>query len=432
MSSKLSINRNIFLEKEELIRFQNFLMNDTVNQVMLDNTSSWGIVRTVFEGTSPDFLIEVGTNVGTIKLATTSKAVDLDKLLITQTAFDNLAVPSDGLYYWVKISHKYSALEEGTCSININGEVSGTNTKFSEVLRGQSTEVPVKIKFYKDSGLLNDQIYEVVSLNTGAPDTQLILSGYGFVAESNLRYIVIGSTPIGEILTSSQLEGLYQYDACNIELIEETTLDTAPTTDFVADKQFYLARVVNNAGVIAIQDKRTQFLTFNVEGMSNKLDKSNNLSDVDDVAEARANLGVASAAEIENAFFNNTGWLPMTKGSKISATGFSIKIRRIGKSCIIQGKFTVGGTTLADNDIVASIAYSLLKNSVTDYVYQNNEPVYFASSSEFLASHEANRGFIGIVPQKSAIEDYLKLVVYKGSGDNQNIDFAINLSLFLD
>lgn len=432
MSSKLNINRNIFLEKEELIRFQNFLMNDTVNQVMLDNTSSWGIVRTVFSGVSPDFLIEVGTNVGTIKLATNSKAVDSDKLLLNQVAFDNLAIPNDGSYYWVKISHKYSALEEGTCSINVNGEVSGTNTKFSEVLRGQATEVPVKIKFYKASGLLNDQTYEVVALNVGSPDTQLILSGYGFVAESNLNYIAIGSTPIGEVLTNSQLEGLYQYDACNIELIEETTLDTAPTTDFVADKQFYVARVVNNAGTITLQDKRTNFLTFNVEGMSNKLDKTNNLSDLSDVAIARANLGVSSAEEIENTFFNNTGWLPMTRGSKVSSSGFSIKIRRIGKSCVIQGRFTVGGITLVDNDVVASIAYSSLKNSVTNYVYQNNEPVYFASSSEFLASHEANRGFIGIVPQKSAVEDYLKLVVNKGSGDNQNIDFAINLSLFLD
>jgi len=432
MSSKLNINRNIFLEKEELIRFQNFLMNDTVNQVMLDNTSSWGIVRTVFSGISPDFLIEVGTNVGTIKLATNSKAVDSDKLLLNQVAFDNLAIPNDGSYYWVKISHKYSALEEGTCSVNVNGEVSGTNTKFSEVLRGQATEVPVKIKFYKTSGLLNDQTYEVVALNVGSPDTQLILSGYGFVAESNLNYIVIGSTPIGEVLTNSQLEGLYQYDACNIELIEETTLDTAPTTDFVTDKQFYVARVVNNAGTITLQDKRTNFLTFNVEGMSNKLDKANNLSDLSDIAVARANLGVSSAEEIENTFFNNTGWLPMTRGSKISSSGFSIKIRRIGKSCVIQGRFTVGGSTLVDNDVVASIAYSSLKNSVTNYVYQNNEPIYFASSSEFLASHDANRGFIGVVPQKSVVEDYLKLVVNKGSGDNQNIDFAINLSLFLD
>ena len=396
MSSKLNVNRNIFLEKEELLRLQDFLMNDTVNQVMLDNTSSWGIVRTVFDGESPDFLIEVGTNVGTIKLATASKAVDSDKLLIKQAIFDNLAVPNDGLYYWVKISHKYSALEEGTCSVNVNGEVSGINTKFSEVLRGQSTEVPVKIKFYKDSGLLNDQIYEVVSLNVGSPDTQLILSGYGFVAESNLNYIIIGSTPVGEVLTASQLEGLYKYDACNIEFIEETTLDTAPTIDFVANKQFYLARVINNAGIVTVADKRMQFLSFNVEGMSDKLDKNQNLADLADKAAARANLNVMSSDEVAEVYFGDTGWQNLTRNSSVvESSPYGIIARRLGKIVCISGTFQMK-TGAAINSVIASIPYSLLGGGLL--AGPAGVTIYFGATEGVTTSADVNRSVRAYIP----------------------------------
>lgn len=428
MTSRLNINRNIFLEKEELLRFQSFLINDTVSQVMLDNTSSWGIVRTVFSGPSPDFLIEVGTNVGTIKLATDSKAVDSDKELIKQSAFDNLSIPNDGQYYWIKISHDYTALEQGVCSVNVNGEVSGINTKFSEVLRGQNTEVPVKIKFYKSSGLLNDQVYEVVSLNVGAPDTQLILSGYGFVDESNLNYSVIGSTPVGEILTSAQLEGLYQYDACKIELIPETTLNTPPIIDFVSDKQFYLARVINNSGVIAIEDKRTQFLTFNVEGVSNKLDKSANLSDLNNAATARANLGVMSAVETA-ALFADSGWKNLVRGAAGSATDFNLKIRRIGKVCLVQGTFK-GGSNTSPNAIIASIPYTELFASGQTVILPSVRH-FFNPGAEFTSGNQVNRGMFGYVPsslESDAVNLYLKVDSYTGAADQK---FNINFTIFL-
>jgi len=428
MSSKLNINRNIFLEKEELVRFQSFLENNTVNQVMLENTSSWGIVKTVFTGVSPDFKIEVGTNSGTVKLALASKAVDKNKLLIKSPEFDNLAVPSGGLYYWIKVSHRFSNLEEGTCTIATTGEVSGAGTKFTEVIRGQSSEVPVKVKFWKSSGLVNTDIYEVVDF---AGDGTLTLAGSSFQAEAGLNYFVIGSTPIGEALTSEQELGLYFYDSSKLEFVLETTSDTPPA-GLNTDVEFYLARVKNTAGTVVVTDKRTQFITFNVEGMANKLDKSQNLADLDDAAVARENLGVMTSEDVQNNYFDDSGWLPMLKGAKISSTDYSLNIRRRGSNCVIQGRFTIGGSTLIDGDVVASILYSSLKNSVSNYIYQNNQPVYFSAGESSLASHDANRGFIGIIPQKSAPEDYLKIVVNKGSGDNQNIDLALNISFFLD
>src|SRR5690554_1685923 len=107
--SKLNINRNTFLEREELLRFQKFVLNSPVNKAFLANTLSWGVVGTSSgSGTPEDFKIESGTSSGTIKMLKDSVAITESGLLIEKLAFDNLSVPSDGNWHWVKIGHKYS------------------------------------------------------------------------------------------------------------------------------------------------------------------------------------------------------------------------------------------------------------------------------------------------------------------------------------
>lgn len=412
---KLNINRNIFLEKEELLRFQKFLGElNIVNQVMLDNTLSWGIVRTQFDENYPDFKVELGTNLGTIKISTLSKAVDINKNLIYQEPIDNISVPLTN-YYWVKISHQYKYVEEGQCSINTDGTVSGVNTKFLEVIRGQSTEVPVKIKFYKSSGLVNTQIYEVVSVDS---DTALLLSGSSFSAESSLNYIVIGSTPIGEVLTDDQKIGLYWYDSCNIEFIAEESLDQPPVTGYLQDEHFYIARVQNIANSVTIEDKRgSQFLTFNVEGINDKLDKNNNLSDLTDVVAARANLGVITGAEIEAAYFSDSGWQNMTKGVGASSTGFDMKVRRYGKVVTITGRFTTGNGS--PGALVASSLYLLIGNSA-----RTPNRVYF--SAQDVSSLDRNRGMKMYIKEYVEGDTNLQIIVL--SSDQEVVDMVFTVT----
>ena len=411
---KLNINRNIFLEKEELLRFQKFLGElNIVNQVMLDNTLSWGIVRTQFDENYPDFKVELGTNLGTIKISTLSKAVDINKNLIYQEPIDNISVPLTN-YYWVKISHQYKYVEEGQCSINTDGTVSGVNTKFLEVIRGQSTEVPVKIKFYKSSGLVNTQIYEVVSVDS---DTALLLSGSSFSAESSLNYIVIGSTPIGEVLTDDQKIGLYWYDSCNIEFIAEESLDQPPVTGYLQDEHFYIARVQNIANSVTIEDKRgSQFLTFNVEGINDKLDKNNNLSDLTDVVAARANLGVITGAEIEAAYFSDSGWQNMTKGVGASSTGFDMKVRRYGKVVTITGRFTTGNGS--PGALVASSLYLLIGNSA-----RTPNRVYF--SAQDVSSLDRNRGMKMYIKEYVEGDTNLQIIVLSSDQDVVDMVFTV-------
>lgn len=412
--SKLNISRNIFLEKEELTRFQEFVGNDNVaSQVLLENTTNWGIVRTTFDANYVDFKVELGTNLGTIQIANLSKAVDIDKLLIKLDPTDNIAIPSDGIWYWLKISQKYSPIEVGQCSVNVNGVVSGVNTKFTEVLRGQSTEVPVKIKFVKN-GLVNTGEYEVVDV---VDDLNLILAGTGFSAESALTYFVIGSTPISEVLTAQQLEGLYQYDSCALTFVQEEILDTPPITNYTENKDFYIARIQKNGGSVVIEDKRgTQFLTFNVEGVDNKLDKDQNLADLTDVAAARANLNVSTNEEISAAFFGDSGWQAMTRGVGANATGYDIKIRRFGKMITITGKFTTGNGS--PGSIIASIPYSGIGNGA-----RTVNKIYFTTND--ISSLDRNRGMKAYVKQFVEGDTSLQLIIHSSDQEVTDMFFTV-------
>jgi len=363
--SKLNINRNIFLEREELLRWQKFMLESPVNKTFLSNTLNWGIIDTSGGGTVLDFKVEAGTNPGTVKIANLSRALISSGLIIEQSAIDNIAIPNDGNYYWLKIGHQYSNLEEGVCSITSDGQVTGVNTIFTDVLRGQSLETPVKIKFSNSTN--NIGIYEVVDV---VNDTNLILSGNSFTAESGLKYFVIGCTPIGETITSEQQLGLYFYDSCNLIQVLETTLNTAPAGK-VQDSEFWIARVINNGGVVTIEDKRTEYWEYYIKGVSDKLTKTNNLSDLTDVVQARTNLDVYSTEEVDNLLnVDSVPWVDLKRGSGANTSNFALKASRIGRTITITGSFRSVGNADPD-DVIGNISLLTIANglSLTTKVY---------------------------------------------------------------
>ena len=388
MKGILNIYRDNFLEKEELVRLMSFIRDNPALFLFVSNAQSFGIVQ---QGASltldPAFKIQVGTNANTIKLGTGSYALDRNGNLIYQRAFDNLPIPTDDTWYWVKISHRYDNYEQGFVNLAADGTLSGVGTTFTDVLRGNSSGFPTKVKFYiqdEDGSLTpanNSGIYEITSV---AGDNTAIVSG-SFVAEDNLRYVVLGAFSARTSIGSITSQGIYSYDSCNVEFIEEETTDTPPTTDFVTGEDFYVARIKSDGATVSVEDKRVSYyfrLNFGDIIVSNKanINASNlaapdilvwleklsvytqvevgdlltgflavgqNLNDLADKTTARSNLGVYSTTYLDNIITAPGEWQTPTYANGWVAGSTPLKYRINNKYLEFKGSIDGASSTAA-------------------------------------------------------------------------------------
>lgn len=229
-----------------------FLRNDGYIRLFKSIINQFGIVKVNEDANFDNFKVTNGSANGTIQIAQDSYAVDDDINIIYQEAANDLAIPSDSAWYWVKIAHNESSVERGTISLSANGNVTGINTEFAKVLRDQNN-YPVKVSFPSSSNNTGD--YQVVSVLS---DTQAVLAG-NFVDENNLDYQVVGSFTPG-INPAGSVRLPYIYDECTISLEAEASANVAPPK--TEGKEFYIARVRNTgAASVEIEDKRTEIFT---------------------------------------------------------------------------------------------------------------------------------------------------------------------------
>lgn len=196
------------------------------------------------------FKVETGTNSGIIKILP-GMALTSQGEFIDINVEDNIAVPNNSNFYWVKIGYQTRNYEKGYVSVNSQGIVSGS-VNFSGKVRGQSSSTPVSIRFEKQDGSvpLNNGIYQIVNVIDN--QNLLLTSASTFVAESNLRVIVLGTLPLGGVLTSEQRNGLYTYDDYVISLVPEVSVSTPPEKE--AD-EYYIARVQNSGGTVSVSNE---------------------------------------------------------------------------------------------------------------------------------------------------------------------------------
>lgn len=262
--SKLNVSRNVFLEKEELSNMISFFATAPLMKAVLQASYSFGMITNDPSKINPNtvnkpaedenlvepFKVETGTNSGTIKvlpgmaLTSTGNFIDIN-------VEDNILVPNDSNFYWVKIAYKTRNYEKGYVSVNSQGIVSGS-VDFTGKVRGQSSSTPVSIRFEKQDGSvpLNNGVYQIVNIIDN--QNLLLTSATTFTPESNLRAIVLGTLPLGGVLTSEQRNGLYTYDDYVISLVPEVSISTPPEKE---PDEYYIARVQNSGGTVSVYNE---------------------------------------------------------------------------------------------------------------------------------------------------------------------------------
>lgn len=256
---KLKITSNLFLEVAELERFRKFIEDDGYKVFVKYLTKSYGIAQN-----SDNTLFKVSQKSGSSNTITVNAGVAFDNNLniILLKEDKDIQITNSGTKKWIVVSYASTNDEDGTVSISNQGVLSGNGTKFTEVLRGQPN-FPTKIKF---TSTKNTTEYEVVEVNS---DTEAILSG-SFTAESGLKYQVVGTFTPG-FQPDDDVKEIYEYDSCNIEVIES---EDKPT---LTDGQFILASIDFASTVMTVTDERSAYM-FNQETLTydNATDVSEN------------------------------------------------------------------------------------------------------------------------------------------------------------
>ena len=255
--SRLKFSSNLFLEVNELQRFNKFLEEDGWKRAMKAISKNFGIVE---NASNSYFKVTARSGSNSVIVINAGIAFDSNMDAIVMTDDLELSVGNTGSNRWVILSRAITNEEQGTVSINSDGSLSGIGTEFTKVLRGQPN-FPVKIKFNSTS---NNGEYEVVSVTS---DTSALLSG-SFVNQSNIKYSVVGTFTPGFQPTEDN-KMIYEYDSYNIEVVDS---EDRPA---VSGDEFILAMIsFDSIGSMNVSDERIRYMFNNPYVQSDKSDNS--------------------------------------------------------------------------------------------------------------------------------------------------------------
>lgn len=245
--SQFKFSTDLFLEKIELNKFQSFLSEEGYKKYIAQNTKTYGFI---------DFInIEIQTNAQSQKLISLSQFRAIDSNNNYLSAYPTKIIPyANNQWYWLKVKHIYSPLENGTVSIDSNGNLSSSTIDFTKLLRGQPN-FPSRIKFPNSS--LNTDEYDVIEV---VSSTLSILQG-NFQAETDIKVAIVGTFTPGK--TVPELDKFpFQYDSVEFEWVQESSLNIAPNKNSV---EYWLLRAKSNGTDVFVQNKQSEYFTIHGE-----------------------------------------------------------------------------------------------------------------------------------------------------------------------
>lgn len=241
--ARLNIQPNLFLGSIELTKMQSFLDQESFRSFLLSEIKTPGFIKK-----SPNDNVITSYDSSSFVLNTNLTIIDsLARIVKIDTKLANQSVPNDNTWKWLKITYAERTKEKGFVSVTAQGVLTGVNTEFLSLLRGQPN-FPTKIKLL---GSLNTGEYEVVSVDS---NTQAVLLG-SFQEESAIEYEVVGTFTPGFVPDSNQ-KFPFRYDGCTLTYVNESVENTPPAK---SSNEFYLLRLKRNGDGLIIQDKRTEY-----------------------------------------------------------------------------------------------------------------------------------------------------------------------------
>ena len=318
----------------------------------------------------------------------------------------NIQVPlgntSDSVFVLVYMQHEYQ------------GGVPGSNpATYGTVVGSEGGGIPALPQAYRRVIIGTLEVKAGATVGTGlvwnpSPsedlfgDTKLFQNLFG--SKANFEVAIMGAIPSDGVI------GNRKYTENKLLTDEESitkSLDRLDMSigDLVIDNQDLMNRALDDPGWAQLTDNTNQNATALHHGLLPKLsdDESeflngkgqwtgfpdsllaaNNLSDIEDPAEARKNLGIATPQEIEESFLYDTGWQNLIPGAKISPTNYNMKFRRVGKMGMVMGYFTFSGVPTAD-EVLFKFNLALPPGSLPD--------IKIYGSAFSIQTSGTNRGF---------------------------------------
>jgi len=159
---------NLFLEVLELERFKDSLDSQGFRKQLLKDSEAFGLIKNNYLDSSfGNGKVTRDTDLAGDKTIKIAELFGVNKFgnFPYQKQQRQIVIPNTGDWYWVKVSHQYTTIEDGVFSIDAVGNLNLTSgsVDLTEIFRGQPN-FPTRVKFSNSvSNTLEYSVLEVTS-----------------------------------------------------------------------------------------------------------------------------------------------------------------------------------------------------------------------------------------------------------------------------